>query len=77
MKLQLKKTALLNLSEDFQVVPAALTPQVAGAAGMDIQSSYPSAANGYTCNQPMPTQDDSNYCRALNSQPQPQYHCMA
>ncbi len=77
MKLQLKKSTLVNLSDDAAALPQALTPQIAGGVVAAPQSSYPSAANGYTCNQPLLTQDDSNYCRALNSLPQQQYQCMA
>jgi len=32
MKLELKKTSLVNLSEDLKELPAELTPHVAGAS---------------------------------------------
>jgi hypothetical protein len=36
MKLELKKTSLVNLSVDLQVLPAELTPQVAGARASSV-----------------------------------------
>ncbi len=40
MNLSLKKTALINLSLDSQVLPDALTPQIGGAEQAEVQSSY-------------------------------------
>lgn len=63
MKLQLKKTSLVNLSQDVQALPAELTPHVGGGR-VDAQSSYVT----YNCqtNQCI-TEQDNAHCATLNT----------
>lgn len=61
MKLTLKKAALVHLSKDEQMLPAELTPQIAGGQKADVNSSYvtyncpPATADSCACWEP-PTQ---------------------
>ena len=59
MKITLNKTSLVNLSKDNNVLPAELTPQVAG--GTAVQSSYPGYTN-YTVSCYVPETVNADTC---------------
>ena len=65
MKLQLKKTALVNLSHDSTALPQELTPQIAGGGlAVDPQSSYVT----YNCQSAQCiTQQDNAQCATNNT----------